>query len=69
MGYTSPLVVRYGVMVCDCTSSSFLVDGVSVHPIVSFEIFDLGDQIFWGSKYSMTSLPILTPVTMAGQLS
>ena len=29
MGCTSPLVVRDGVMVCDCTSSSFLVDGVS----------------------------------------
>ena len=29
MGCTSPLVVREGVMVCDCTSSSFLVDGVS----------------------------------------
>ena len=29
MGCTSPLVVRDGVMVCDCTSSSFLVDGIS----------------------------------------
>ena len=29
MGCTSPLVVRDGIMVCDCTSSSFLVDGVS----------------------------------------
>ena len=29
MGCTSPLVVRDGVMVCDCTFSSFLVDGVS----------------------------------------
>ena len=29
MGCTSPLVVRDGVMVCDCTSSSFLVDDVS----------------------------------------
>ena len=29
MGCTSPLVVRDGVLVCDCTSSSFLVDGIS----------------------------------------
>ena len=29
MGCTSPLVVRDGVMVCDCISSSFLVDGIS----------------------------------------
>ena len=29
MGCTSPLVVRDGVMVCNCTSSSFLVDDVS----------------------------------------
>ena len=29
MGCTSPLVVRDGVMGCDCTSSSSLVDGVS----------------------------------------
>ena len=29
MGCTSALVVRDGVMVCDCTSSSFLVDGAS----------------------------------------
>ena len=29
MGCTSPLVVRDGVIVCDCTSSSFLVDNVS----------------------------------------
>ena len=29
MGCTSPLVVRDGVIVCDCASSSFLVDGVS----------------------------------------
>ena len=29
MGCTSPLVVRDGVIVCDCTSSSFLVDGIS----------------------------------------
>ena len=29
MGCTSPLVVRDGVMVCDCNSSSFLIDGIS----------------------------------------
>ena len=29
MGCTSPLVVRDGVMLCDCTFSSFLVDGIS----------------------------------------
>ena len=29
MGCTSPLVVRDGVIVCDCASQSHLVDGIS----------------------------------------